>query len=82
MEQSKHIIIGEWFCALEGLAIAEKIHDFYYEEFDNIPKEKKLGDYKYSMIEYKLFCDFDGRPIRRNRNKIFRSYGCDSINSK
>lgn len=82
MEQSKQIISGEWFCALEGLAIAEKIHDCFYEEYDNIPEGNKLGGYKYSMVEYKLFCDFDGHPIKRNRNKIFRKDCCDPINSK
>lgn len=28
---------GDWFCAIEGLAIADKIFDFYFEEFDKIP---------------------------------------------
>lgn len=82
MEQNKQIKSGEWFCAIEGIAIAEKIHDFFYEEYDDIPEGKKLGDYKYSMVEYKLFCDFDGRPIKRNRNKIYRKDWCDPIDLK
>ena len=24
---------GDWFCAIEGLAIADKIFDFYFEDF-------------------------------------------------
>ena len=61
---------GDWFCAIEGLAIADKIYDFYFEEFDKIPQNKKVGDYKMSVILYRLFCDFDGNPIKRNRFKI------------
>lgn len=82
MEQSKQIKSGEWFCAIEGIAIAEKTHDLFYEEYDDIPEGKKLGDYKYSMVEYKLFCDFDGRPIKRNRYKIYRKDWCDPIDLK
>ena len=40
MEQSKQIITGEWFCAMDGFAIAEKIYTFYYEEYDKIPDGK------------------------------------------
>lgn len=64
---------GGWFCAIEGLAIADKIYNFYFEEFDKIPQNKKVGDYKMSVIQYRLFCDFDGKPIRRNRFKIFNA---------
>ena len=62
---------GDWFCAIEGLAIADKIFYFYFEEFDKIPQNKNVGDYKMSVIQYRLFCDFDGNPIKRNRFKIF-----------
>ena len=81
MEANK-IKKGEWFCAIEGIAIAEKIHTFYYEEFDDIPEGRKLGDYNLSMVEYKLFCDFDGLPIKRNRHKIFRADWCSPISAK
>jgi hypothetical protein len=43
---SKNIVIGEWFCADLGIAIAERIHDFYYEEYNHIPEGKNVGDYK------------------------------------
>ena len=42
MDTDKNIVIGEWFCAIEGIAIAERIHDFYYEEYNHIPEDKKL----------------------------------------
>ena len=64
---------GDWFCAVEGLAIADKICNFYFEEFDKIPLNKKVGDCKMSVIQYRLFCDFDGNPIKRNRFKIFNA---------
>lgn len=64
---------GDWFCAVEGLAIADKIYNFYFEEFDKIPQNKKVGDCKMSVIQYRLFCDFDGNPIKRNRFKIFNA---------
>ena len=31
MDTNKNIVIGEWFCADLGIAIAERFHDFYYE---------------------------------------------------
>ena len=64
---------GDWFCAIEGLAIADKIYDFYFEEFDKIPQNKKVGDNKMSVIQYRLFCDFDGTPIKRNRFKMYNA---------
>ena len=64
---------GDWFCATEGLSVADKIYDFYFEEFDKIPQNKKVGDNKMAVIQYRLFCDFDGKPIRRNRFKIYNA---------
>ena len=46
---------GDWFCAIEGLAIADKIFDFYFEDFDKIPQGNKVGDYKMSVVQYWLF---------------------------
>ena len=82
MDTDKNIVIGEWFCAIEGIAIAERIHDFYYEEYNHIPEDKKVGDYKFSAVEYKLFCDYDGMPIRRNRFKEFNKHYCSPLNKK
>ena len=47
MDTKKNIVIGKWFCADLGIAIAERIHDFYYEEYNHIPEGKKVGDYEY-----------------------------------
>ena len=41
MESSNTIKEGEWFCAIEGLAIAESIYKIYFEEYDRIPQDKK-----------------------------------------
>lgn len=30
--ETSNLNAGEWFCAIEGIAIAERIHDFYSEE--------------------------------------------------
>ena len=70
MNTGQKIKEGDWFCAIEGLAIADKIYDFYFEEFDKIPQGNKVGDYKMSVVQYWLFCDFDGNPVKRNRVKI------------
>ena len=82
MDTDKNIVTGEWFCAIEGIAIAERIHDFYYEEYNHIPGDKKVGDYKFSAVEYKQFCDYDGMPIRRNRFKEFNKHYCSPLNKK
>ena len=82
MDTNKNIVIGEWFCAYEGIAIAESIHDFYYEEYNHIPEGKNVGDYNFSMLEYKLFCDYEGKPIRRNRFKAFNKDYCTAFNKK
>lgn len=82
MEPSCRIKESEWFCAIEGLAIAEKVYDFYFEEYDHIPQNKKVGDYNLSMVRYKLFCDFDGHPIKRNRCKIFNAAYCSPMCAK
>lgn len=34
MESNSRIKEGEWFCAIEGLAIPDKVYDFYFEEYD------------------------------------------------
>jgi hypothetical protein len=82
MDTNKNIVIGEWFCAYEGIAIAESIHNFYYEEYNHIPEGKNVGDYNFSMLEYKLFCDYEGKPIRRNRFKVFNKDYCTPFNKK
>ena len=82
MKLNNEIKIGEWFCAYEGIAIAERIHDFYYEEYNHIPEGKNVGDYNFSMLEYKLFCDYEGKPIRRNRFKEFNKDYCSPFNKK
>ena len=81
MDTDKNIVTGEWFCAIKGIAIAERIHDFYYEEYNHIPEDKKVGDYKFSAVEYKQFCDYDGMPIRRNRFKEFNKHYCSPLRS-
>lgn len=35
-----------------------------------------------SMVRYKLFCDFDGHPIKRNRCKIFNAAYCSPMCAK
>lgn len=82
MESNRLIKEGEWFCAVQGFAIAEKLYNFYFEEYDHIPQNKKVGDYKLSAVKYKLFCDFDGHLIRRNRCKIFNMSWCSPMNAK
>lgn len=73
---------GDWFCAIEGLAIADKIFDFYFEDFDKIPQGNKVGDYKMSVVQYWLFCDFDGNPVKRNRVKIYNAEYVSPITPK
>ena len=82
MESSSWIKESEWLCAPEGFAIAEKVYNLYFEEYDWIPQNKKVGDYKLSMVQYKLFCDFDGYPRRRNRCKIDSAHGFGPMNAK
>nr|WP_302350031.1 hypothetical protein [uncultured Prevotella sp.] len=73
---------GDWFCAIEGLAIADKIFDFYFEEFDKLPQGRNVEDYKMSVVQYRLFCDFDGNPIKRNRFKIYNAEYVSPITPK
>lgn len=82
LDQRNLIKEGEWFCAVQGFAIAEKVYNFYFEEYDCIPQNKKVGDYKLSVVKYKLFCDFDGHLIRRNRCKIFNMSWCSPMEAK
>lgn len=82
MNTGQKIKEGDWFCAIEGLAIADKIYDFYFEEFDKILQGNKVGDYKMSVVQYRLFCDFDGNPIKRNRFKIYNAEYVSPITPK
>ena len=82
MESSNTIKEGEWFCAIEGLAIAERIYKIYFEEYDRIPQDKKIGDLNMSVVQYRLFCDFDGHPIKRNRFKYFKADYCSPMRIK
>lgn len=82
MKTEQKVKEGDWFCAIEGLAIADKIFEFYFEEFDKIPQDKKVGDYKMSVVHYRLFCDFDGNPIKRNRFKIYNAEYVSPITPK
>ena len=54
MKEDRKIKVGEWISTDDGIGIAERIHDFYLEEFDIIPQDKEIGDYNYSMVEYKV----------------------------
>ena len=38
MEISKQIKVGEWICTEDGIGIAGRIHDYYFEEYDIIPQ--------------------------------------------
>lgn len=74
---------GEWFCAIEGIAFAERTYNnLYFEEFDLIPQNKKIGDLKMSVVQYHLFCDFEGYPIKRNRFKYFNAAYCSPMSVK
>lgn len=82
MANDNKIKEGECFCTIEGLAIADRVYDFYFEEYDHIPQNKKIGDYNFSMVQYRLFCDYDGQPIKRNRCKVYNMAYCSPISSK
>lgn len=82
MDSNRKIKEGEWLHADEGFAIADKIFDFYFEEYEIIPQDKKVGDYMYTMVQYKLFCDHDGQPRRRNRVKACYQEYCDMLNKR
>ena len=82
MELSNMIKESEWFCAIEGIAIAERIYNIYFEEYDCIPQNKKIGDLKMSVVQYRLFCDFEGHPIKRNRFKYFNVACCSPMSIK
>lgn len=82
MELSNMIKESEWFCAIEGIAIAERIYNIYFEEYDCIPQNKKIGDLKMSVVQYRLFCDFEGHPIKRNRFKYFNVAYCSPMSIK
>ena len=82
MGLSNMIKESEWFCAIEGIAIAERIYNIYFEEYDCIPQNKKIGDLKMSVVQYRLFCDFEGHPIKRNRFKYFNVAYCSPMSIK
>ena len=82
MDTNKNIVIGEWFCADLGIAIAERFHVFYYEEYNKIPEGKKVGDYRFTTVEYKQFCDYHGKPTRRNRFKECNIEYCDTLDKE
>ena len=73
MEITNTITEGQWFCAVEGIAIAEKISNVYYEEYDNIPQNKNMGDLKMSVVQYRLFVilkDFLSDEIDSNTSML------------
>lgn len=82
MKSNRLIKEGEWLCAPGGLAVAEKVFNLYFEEYDRIPQNNKIGDYKLSMVQYKLFCDYDGHPRRQNRCKVDNAYSFFPMNAK
>lgn len=82
MGLSNMIKEGKWFCAIEGIAFAERIYNFYFEEYDCIPQNKRIGDLKMSVVQYHLFCDFEGYPIKRNKFKYFNAAYCSPMSVK
>lgn len=82
MKSSNAIKEGEWFCAIEGIALAERVYNLYFEEYDRIPQNKKIGDLKMSVVQYRLFCDFEGHPIKRKRFRYFNARYCSPISIK
>lgn len=69
MDSSNVIKEGEWICTSYGIALAGRVYNLYYEEYDLIPQNKKIGDLNMSIVTYRLFGDYEGHPIRRNRFK-------------
>lgn len=41
-----------------------------------------MGDLKMSVVQYRLFCDFEGLPLRRNRFKYFNTDYCSPMTEK
>lgn len=87
MKKDTNIVIGEWINTMEGFAIARKKHDYYWEEYDYEvyecpPERKELGGHKHSLLEYTLFCDYDGKPIKRNRHSCLNADYCYRVTPK
>lgn len=70
MANKENMKPGDWISTEDGYAIIDLVHPHYFAKYDcEIPEGAQLGDYNYSMIQYKVYCHFDGKPKRSHRLK-------------
>ena len=81
--RASHVCIsGTPFVKYTDIFLRLQIYNFFYEEYNHIPEDKKVGDYKFSAVEYKQFCDYEGKPTRRNRFKECNKEYCDTLDKE
>lgn len=70
MTNKENMKPGNWIKTEDGYAVIDLVHPHYFAKYDyEIPEGAQQGDYNYSMIQYKVYCNFDGKPRRSHRLK-------------
>lgn len=63
--------VGDWSASDGGYGQIVKLYPFFYEEYHQIPKGKKVGDYHQTYFIIKYFCSYKG-IVRRNGTGVDR----------
>ena len=59
---------GDWICTNKGIGVLVKFHPKYWAYYNKkIPIDYDDYDLDCMLASFKLFCDYDGNPIKRNR---------------
>ncbi len=59
---------GDWICTNKGIGVLDKFHPKYWAYYHKkIPIECEDHDLECMLASFKLFCDYNGNPIKRNR---------------
>ena len=62
-------VVGDWIDAYDGIGIVLSVNPIYVEEYSR-ELDKTVGDELQKIIVYKIFCNYEGKVIKR---KVVRS---------
>lgn len=69
---------GDWVMVEDEFAVIDSVFDAYFESFDALEDDVKVGDYKHTIIAYHTFCNLQGHVLS-SKPKINYLDSCEWI---
>jgi len=75
---------GDWVVNEDGIAQVVSMHSTYIEEFsiNYLNGSQAIGDLEYELCAYKVLCNFDGKPRKRNIRLVMNAEYCEPVSGE